>query len=95
MDGAGLFLEVCWQVLNGLAPAATLALMLGLISAIKKPARPWIRSAWWRLGLNFGVGAVVLVGGLLFFGHDGKMATYAALVVGMATSQWLFTGGWR
>jgi hypothetical protein len=30
----------------------------------------------------------VLLGGLWFFGHDGKMATYAALVLACASSQW-------
>jgi hypothetical protein len=37
----------------------------------------------------------VLAGGLMFFGHDGQMATYAALVLACATSQWLVGGGWR
>jgi hypothetical protein len=32
----------------------------------------------------------VLVAGLAWWGVDGKMATYAALVVVIATSQWLF-----
>jgi hypothetical protein len=95
MDDAGLFLELCWQVLNGLAPAATLAFLLGLADVVKKPSRPWVRSTWWRLGLNFGVGAGVWVGGLVLLGRDGMMATYAALVVGMATSQWVLTGAWR
>jgi hypothetical protein len=45
--------------------------------------------------LNFLAGAAVLVGGWVVFGHDGMMATYAALVGVMGTSQWLLTGGWR
>jgi hypothetical protein len=29
----------------------------------------------------------------VFFGRDGKMTTYLALVLAMATSQWWQTGG--
>ena len=38
---------------------------------------------------------MVLVAGLVFFGRDGKMATYAALVLAIASSQWLLLRGWR
>ena len=95
MDGVAFFFDVLWQVLNGLAPAAALAGLLGLVGVMQKPGRPWVRSAWLRLALNFLVGAGVWAGGLLISGHDGMMATYAALVVAMGTSQWLLTGGWR
>jgi hypothetical protein len=30
-----------------------------------------------------------------WWGVDGKMATYAALVLVIATCQWLFSGAWR
>ncbi len=95
MDGVSLFLDVAWQALNGLAPAAALAVLLALISTLKKPIRPLMRSAGWRLILNFLAGAVVMVGGWFVFGHDGMMATYAVLVAVMGTSQRLLTGGWR
>ena len=95
MDSVSLFLDVAWQALNGLTPAAVLAVLLGLVSTLKKPTRPLIRSAGWRCLLNFLAGAAVLVGGWVVFGHDGMMATYAALVGVMGTSQWLLTGGWR
>jgi hypothetical protein len=38
--------------------------------------------------LTFGAGAVALVGGLLVFGRDGKMATYLALVWVVALVLW-------
>ena len=38
--------------------------------------------------LTFGAGALALVGGLLLFGRDGKMATYAALVAAVALVLW-------
>jgi hypothetical protein len=37
----------------------------------------------------------VLVAGLWWFGHDGKMATYAALVVLPALAQGVLLRGWR
>jgi hypothetical protein len=38
---------------------------------------------------------LVLLAGLWFFGRDGKMLTYAALVVASATVQWVMLGLWR
>jgi hypothetical protein len=35
------------------------------------------------------------VAGLVFFGRDGKMLTYAAMVAGAALSQWVVLGAWR
>jgi hypothetical protein len=45
--------------------------------------------------INFIVGVAVLSAGLMIFGRDGKMATYVALVLACATSQWLLAGSWR
>ena len=45
--------------------------------------------------LTFGAGALALVGGLLVFGRDGKMATYGALVLVSATLEWLLQKGWQ
>lgn len=51
---------------------------------------------WWaQLAINFTVGIVVLAAGLWHFGVDGKMTTYAALVVAVATAQWLGSRGWK
>ena len=44
---------------------------------------------WAVAAVNFAAGLAVLAAGLWFFGRDGKMATYAALVIVMGTSQWL------
>jgi len=32
---------------------------------------------------------------LVFFGHDGKMLTYAGMVAGAAACQWILLGAWR
>jgi hypothetical protein len=52
---------------------------------------PWTR----RWALNAAAGALVLVAGLIVFDNDGKMATYAALVVVSATVEWVLQKGWR
>ncbi|MDR3368008.1 hypothetical protein [Rhodoferax sp.] len=44
-----------------------------------------------EVALHFIVGCVVLVGGLVVFGHDGKMLTYLALVLAVASSQWFLS----
>jgi len=46
-------------------------------------------------GVQAAVGAAVLLAGLWVFGRDGKMLTYAALVLAGASCQWLLQRGWR
>ena len=45
--------------------------------------------------IHAGVGMLVMLGGWALFGRDGKMATYAALVLASATVQWVLARGWR
>jgi len=47
------------------------------------------------LAVNSAVTLLVLLGGLWFFGRDGKMASLAALVLASASAQWLLERGWR
>jgi hypothetical protein len=47
------------------------------------------------MGVNLLVGSAVLLCGLWWFGRDGKMQTYAALALAVASSQWLLARGWR
>ncbi|WP_369821731.1 hypothetical protein [Polaromonas sp. OV174] len=52
--------------------------------------------SWWaQAAIVFIVNLLLLTAGLLFFGHDGKMQTYAALVLGAALCQWGLLRGWR
>jgi hypothetical protein len=48
----------------------------------------------WRKPLVF-LSIAILVAGLMLLGRDGKMLSYAALVVGCATTQWVLLRGWR
>jgi len=38
---------------------------------------------------------LVLAAGLVLFGREGRMLSYAALALAMAASQWLRLGGWK
>ncbi|MDO9361106.1 MAG: hypothetical protein Q7T70_19215 [Polaromonas sp.] len=77
------------------APALVLAVLLAVLGPALTPNRPAVLSVWACAAINFVAGLVVLAAGLWWFGRDGKMATYAALVVGVATSQWLAGRAWR
>lgn len=53
-------------------------------------------SRWWvQWLLQAAVCSAVLLVGLWVGGRDGKMLTYAALVLASASTQWLLVRGWR
>ena len=52
-------------------------------------------AGWAQVLINFAVCLALLLLGLVFFGRDGKMATYALLVLGAATTQWMLVRGWQ
>ncbi len=78
-----------WHLLNFLAPAAFLALGLGLGALLLRLPRS--HGLWLGMGLNFVLGSLVLGLGLVLTGSDGKMATYACLVLTMGSCQWLLS----
>ncbi|MBS0449207.1 MAG: hypothetical protein JSR59_25075 [Proteobacteria bacterium] len=77
-----------WHVLNFFAPA----LGLGAIAAsfAKLVWRRELRAVRWpRLVLAAaGAAALVLMAGLVAFGRDGRMATYAGMVIATALALW-------
>lgn len=83
------------HLLNFAAPAAVLALLLVLGSRIFiRNSAPTI--VWWaQAAIVFVVGCAVLLAGLWLLGRDGKVLTYAALVLASATCQWLLRRGWK
>lgn len=83
------------HLLNFMAPAAFVSVMTVALSRLAYKRRLPLWRFWPQLALNFVVCLSVLPAGLWFFGRDGKMATYAALVVLSATCQWVMERGWR
>ena len=85
-------IDALWHVLNLFAPAVG----VGLISTVLAKL-VWYRSlkgvAWIGLCLwSCGAASVALLAGLVVFDADGRMLTYAAMVV--ATALGLLWAGW-
>ncbi|MET0382354.1 MAG: hypothetical protein ABW032_02925 [Burkholderiaceae bacterium] len=89
MDPLGLF----WHIANFAAPA----LGVGMLSAFLCKAfwrRSLARAPWFALAWRSGAaGLAVSIAGLVITGHDGRLATYAALVVVCALVPWSKTLG--
>lgn len=79
-------LDALWHLLNLFGPAVGVGMIAaGLAKALW---RAELRSVPWRRLAQAAVatGMLVTLAGLVLFGQDGRMATYAALVVGCAAS---------
>lgn len=83
------------HLLSFAAPAFAVAVLVALAALIIMPRQPVGLSWWSHAAINFVAGVAVLVAGLWYFGVDGKMATYAALVVAIAACQWLCGRAWK
>ncbi len=87
------------HVLNFLAPAAGTALLLMLLSRFFSrflgSKKPLGQSVYAQAAIIFIVNVLVLAAGLVLLGNDGKMATYAAMVLASAVCQWVLWRGWR
>jgi hypothetical protein len=81
-------LDALWHLLNFIGPALGVALMATALAKLswrrELAAVSWGRMALWATG----AGVLSLVGGLVVFGRDGKMATYASLVVASTLALW-------
>jgi len=83
------------HLLNFIAPALVVGLLVAAMAPVlmkkSRPHHSWlIQSA-----INSGANLLVLLAGMLIFGHDGKMATYAAMLLTCASSQWISGKAWR
>jgi hypothetical protein len=87
------------HLLNFVAPAAVLAILVVLSSRLfgrfSGSKRPTALSIWAQVAIIFIVNVCVLISSLVIFGNDGKMAAYAAMVLGSALCQWVILHGWR
>ena len=87
------------HLLNFVAPAAIIALLFTLLAAvfsrIFRSKRPIALVGWAQLAILFIVNLLILAAGLVLFGNDAKMATYAAMAVGAGLCRWVLVRGWR
>ena len=88
-------IDAVFHLFGFAAPAVAVALLVALAARVFLPARPERLSWWAQAAINSVAGMLVLAGGLWYFGVDGKMATYTALVLAIATCQWFSSRGWR
>lgn len=86
------------HLISLLAPAlvvgpllATFAPMTMKQSVFRRDWRGWFRQSLW----NALAGCLALAGGLWFFGHDAKMASYCAMIGACATAQFVALRAWR
>ena len=81
-------LDQLYHLANFLAPAFTVGLLLALVGSFGSKKSSVARGFITQAAINFIAGSLALGLGLWFFGHDGKMASYAAMLVVATTSQW-------
>lgn len=81
-------LDAVWHLLNFIAPAVAVALLAA--SLAKLLWRGELAAVSWRSLVLWAslAGLLTLIAGLVLFGRDGKMATYAAMVVACAFMLW-------
>lgn len=81
-----------WHLLNFFAPA----LVVGAVAAWLAKLLWWQElkavSTWRMVVWAVAASSVAALGGLLWTGHDGKMATYGAMVLMCAVALWW--AGW-
>ena len=81
-------LDGLWHLLNFAAPAVGVALLAATIVKLvwrrELNTVPWHSLVAWCAA----AGLLTLIGGLLMFGRDGKMATYGALVTVCGVALW-------
>ena len=87
--------DLLLHLLNFMAPAAFVSAVTVALSRLAHKKQVALMGLWPQLAVNFSICVSVLLAGLWFFGRDGKMATYAALVVLSAGCQWVMVRGWR
>lgn len=83
------FVDFFWHLAGFLLPAAALAAGMVLLSRVRGRGSPAALRWPAQLAIHFGVGVAVLVAGLVLSGRDGRLLTYAALVLVSATTQTL------
>jgi hypothetical protein len=88
-------LDQIYHLANFLAPAFAVAIALAFAGHFFINNSALAHGFIAQAAINFIAGVLTLGLGLWFFGRDGKMASYAALLVVATTSQWVGGRSWR
>ena len=83
------------HLLSFIAPALCVALLLGVGARVLWRSATHLLPWYAMVGVNALLGVMVLALGLVLTGQDGRMGTYAALVVALGSCQWLMSGGYK
>ncbi|MBC7618464.1 MAG: hypothetical protein H7293_05645 [Candidatus Saccharibacteria bacterium] len=86
-------LDIFNHLFNFLAPALAVAIVLALLGPFLVRKRSGAPALIAQAAINFAAGAVALLLGLWFFGNDGKMASYAAMLLLCSAAQ-ASSGAW-
>ena len=88
-------LDQLYHLANFLSPALAVGVLLALVGPLVNKKDPVAAVFIMQTAINCIAGAVALGLGLWFFGRDGKMASYAAMLAAAASAQWMGGRGWR
>ena len=81
-------LDAIWHLFNLFVPALGLGALTPLLAKMlwrhELAGVNWLRLAWPAMAAC----SAIVVAGLVLFGRDGRMATYAAMVVACALMLW-------
>ncbi len=83
------------HLLNFVLPAVAMGVMMPLFSRLLWRKVSVAKSLKAQMTITSLACLAVLIAGLVVFGNDGKMATYAGVVLAAGLCQWWFQGGWR
>lgn len=81
-------LDALNHLLNFAAPAFAMAVMLPVFARLVGSGKAAGPAFSVQIAVNFAACLAVLLAGLWIAGRDGKMATYAAMVLVCGTTQW-------
>jgi hypothetical protein len=84
-------LDQILHLINFCAPALVVGVVLAVLGPSLMGKRPSAPGFIGQAAINSVAGVLALGGGLWFFGNDGKMASYAAMLICCSLSQvfWL------
>ena len=88
-------IDLFLHLFNFVAPALSVALVVTVFARFLVPNRGLSLTYIAQVAINFVACTLVLLVGLVFFGRDGKMVTYAAMVLVGATSHWVMARNWK